>query len=284
MPSSPFASRAHLSRGDINIDGSTDDSKLIETSLNTLVSKGYGIWVGWSFAWASVTAARVGRKKMAWWTLRQLADVYVSCNTFNLNLDWERNGIASDADAYCQDGNMAAVAAVNEMLLQSWGGRIRVFPACPNHWREVRFDRLRGEGGMEVSAVRSEGRTLGVRLMSKSEQHVRLLNPFGPAGGYLDGQLITPNEDGDLVVALATGEAVWLTACARIQPANLDEFVVNQHGEEQNPYGLKYVDEGWFTDEPGHSQMCIRTSSIHSLSRSKPIFESWFSHRAVPKD
>ena len=117
--------------GDINIDGSTDDSQLIETSLNTLVSKGYGIWVGWSFAWASVTAARVGRKKMAWWTLRQLADVYVSCNTFNLNLDWERNGIASDADAYCQDGNMAAVAAVNEMLLQSWGGRIRVFPACP---------------------------------------------------------------------------------------------------------------------------------------------------------
>ena len=234
--------------GDINIDGSTDDRRLIEKSLNTLVSKGYGIWVGWSFAWASVTAARVGRNKMAWWTLRQLADVYVSCNTFNLNLDWERNGIASDADAYCQDGNMAAVAAVNEMLLQSWGGRIRVFPACPNHWREVRFDRLRGEGGMEVSAVRSEGRTLGVRLMSKSEQHVRLLNPFGPAGGYLDGQIITPNKDGDLVVALAPGEALWLTASARMQPADLDKFVVNQPVESQNPYGLKFLDERWFTD------------------------------------
>ena len=236
--------------GDINIDGSTDDRRLIETSLNTLVSKGYGIWVGWSFAWASVTAARVGRKKMAWWTLRQLADVYVSCNTFNLNLDWERNGIASDADAYCQDGNMAAVAAVNEMLLQSWGGRIRVFPACPNHWREVRFDRLRGEGGVEVSAVRSEGITLGVRLASKSEQQVRLLNSFGPAGGYLDGQLITPNKDGDLVVALAPGEAVWLTASVRMQPADLDKFVVNQPLDSQNPYGLKFLDERWFTDSP----------------------------------
>ena len=234
--------------GDINIDGSTDDRQLIEASLNTLVSKGYGIWVGWSFAWASVTAARVGRNKMAWWTLRQLADVYVSCNTFNLNLDWERNGIAWDADAYCQDGNMAAVAAVNEMLLQSWGGRIRVFPACPNHWREVRFDRLRGEGGVEVSAVRTEGITLGVRLMSGSAQQVRLLNPFGPAGGYLGGQLITSNKDGDFVVALAAGKAVWLTASAGIQPAFLNEFLVDQHGEEQNPYGLKYIDEGWFTD------------------------------------
>ena len=236
--------------GDINIDGSTDDRQLIEKSLNTLVSKGYGIWVGWSFAWASVMAARVGRKKMAWWTLRQLADVYVSCNTFNLNLDWERNGIASDTDAYCQDGNMAAVAAVNEMLLQSWGGRIRIFPACPNHWREVRFDRLRGEGGVEVSAVRSQGRTLGVRLASGLAQQVRLLNPFAPSGGYLGGQPITPNTDGDLVVALAPGQAVWLTASARIQPVVLEKFVVDQHVEEQNPYGLKYVDEGWFTDSP----------------------------------
>lgn len=234
--------------GDINIDGSTDDRQLIEASLDTLVSKGYGIWVGWSFAWASVIAARIGRKRMAWWTLRQLADVYVSCNTFNLNLDWERNGIASDTDAYCQDGNMAAVAAVNEMLLQSWGGRIRVFPACPNHWREVRFDRLRAEGGVEVSAVRSEGRTLGVRLMSESAQHVRLLNPFAPGGGYLDGQPIIPNKDGNLVVALVPGEAEWLTASAGIQTTDLENFVVDQHIEEQNSYGLKFLDERWFAD------------------------------------
>ena len=31
--------------GDINIDGSTADRQLIETSLDTLVSKGYGIWL-----------------------------------------------------------------------------------------------------------------------------------------------------------------------------------------------------------------------------------------------
>ncbi len=77
---------------------------------------------------------------------------------------------------------------------------------------------------------------------------MRLLNPFAPAGGYLDGQPITPNEDGDLVVALAAGEAVWLTASAQIQPADLDKFVVVQPVEGQNPYGLKYVDERWLTD------------------------------------
>ena len=236
--------------GDINIDGSTDDRRLIEASLDTLVSKGYGIWVGWSFAWASVIAARIGRKRMAWWTLRQLADVYVSCNTFNLNLDWERNGIASDTDAYCQDGNMAAVAAVNEMLLQSWGGRIRVFPACPNHWREVRFDRLRGEGGVEVSAVRSEGRTLGVRLRSASETSVRLVNPFGESGGYLGGLGIQPMANGELEVNLAAGDAVWLTATPEIQPADLENFAVERPDVLHNPYGLKFVDEDWLIESP----------------------------------
>ena len=236
--------------GDINIDGSADDRQLIETSLDTLVSKGYGIWVGWSFAWASVTAARVGRKKMAWWTLKQLADVYVSCNTFNLNLDWERNGIASDTDAYCQDGNMAAVAAVNEMLLQSWSGRIRVFPACPNHWREVRFDRLRAEGGVEVSAVRSEGRTLGVRLRSASETSVRLVNPFGESGGYLGGLGIQPMANGELEVNLAAGDAVWLTATPEIQPADLENFAVERPDVLHNPYGLKFVDEDWLIESP----------------------------------
>ena len=69
------------------------------------------------------------------------------CNTFNLNGDWQRNGTSAwtDAFSYCQDANMSAVACVNEMLLQSWGGRIRVFPACPDHWRDVRFDRLLAE-------------------------------------------------------------------------------------------------------------------------------------------
>lgn len=236
--------------GDINIEGSKQEMQLIENSLNTVVSKGYGVWVGWSFAWASIIAARAGRKQMAWWTLKQLADAYVSCNTFNLNLDWERNGIASDTDAYCQDGNMAAVAAVNEMLVQGWGGRIRVFPACPAHWRNCRFDRLLCEGGVEVSAIRSDGHTLAVRLASATDQHVRLFNPFGAAGGYLDGLEVRPNADSDLVVGLAAGKAIWLTATADINPPDLDAFSVDRPEEMRNCYGLKYHDETWIADNP----------------------------------
>ena len=76
---------------------------------------------------------------------------------------------------------------INEMLVQSWSGRIRVFPACPAHWRNCRIDRLLCEGGVEVSAIRSDGRTLAVRLESASDQQVRLLNPFDLLAAILMG-------------------------------------------------------------------------------------------------
>jgi hypothetical protein len=145
---------------------------------------------------------------------------------------------------------MGAVASVNEMLLQSWGGRVRVFPACPSHWREARFDRLLAEGGVEVSAVRSQGLTLGVRLQSASGRQVRLLNPFGEEGGYVNGRAVPPTSEGDLVVDLTGGEAVWVTARAEIDPAELREYRVEAAEQALNPYGLKYIDEAWLTGNP----------------------------------
>ena len=47
--------------------------------------------------------------------------------------------------------------AIQEMLLQSWGGRLRVFPAVAKSWPNVQFARLRGEGGFLVSGKRENG-------------------------------------------------------------------------------------------------------------------------------
>ena len=235
---------------DVNIDGSSEERQLIDRTINNVILKGYGTFVGWAFVWLSAIAARAGRGRMAWWTLKQCADAFVSGNTYNLNLDWERNGISIQPDTLCVDGNMGAVDSLNQMLLQSWGGRIRVFPACPNHWRDIRFDSLRSEGGVEVSAVRSDGRTLGVRLQSASDTGVRLANPFGDSGGYLGGRQIQPTSEGDLEINLAVGDAVWLIAAPDIHPADLENFAVERPDVLRNPYGLKFVDPDWLIDSP----------------------------------
>jgi alpha-L-fucosidase 2 len=59
-----------------------------------------------------------------------------------------------------------ATEALQEMLLQSWGNTIRIFPAAPGHWKDISFHKLRTEGAFIVSAIRKEGRTQYVSISS----------------------------------------------------------------------------------------------------------------------
>jgi len=61
---------------------------------------------------------------------------------------------------------IAATRAMLDMLIQSWGGTIRVFPAMPAAWKDAVFHNLRAEGGFLVSAGRKDGKTAWVRIKS----------------------------------------------------------------------------------------------------------------------
>lgn len=104
---------------------------------------------------------------------------------------------------FMMEGSGELVAAVNEMLLQSYRGVIEVFPAVPagegeperlrgvyEHdadkvtrayaaWDDCRFDGLLAVGAFEVSAERRGGRTSWVRIRSRAGGPLVLRNPFG---------------------------------------------------------------------------------------------------------
>jgi len=61
---------------------------------------------------------------------------------------------------------LAAMQAIQDMLLQSWGSVLRVFPAVPDAWRDLAFRDLRGEGAFLVDARRTGGRTAWIRVKS----------------------------------------------------------------------------------------------------------------------
>ncbi|MCM8762517.1 MAG: hypothetical protein NC929_04295, partial [Candidatus Omnitrophica bacterium] len=67
---------------------------------------------------------------------------------------------------------------LNEMLLQSYDGIIRVFPAVPLTDRPVRFHSFRAQGGFLVSAERREGKTMYLVIQSLCGNELKLLNPF----------------------------------------------------------------------------------------------------------
>ncbi|MEI6323775.1 MAG: glycoside hydrolase family 95-like protein [bacterium] len=73
---------------------------------------------------------------------------------------------------YSENGNptfespIASTRALLDMLIQSWGGTIRIFPAMPTDWKDAVFHNLRAEGGFLVSAGRKDGKTAWVRIKS----------------------------------------------------------------------------------------------------------------------
>lgn len=61
---------------------------------------------------------------------------------------------------------LSFATSIHDMLLQSWGGTIRVFPAAPKKWTDVAFHQLRTHGAFWVSAKRKGGVTEFVTVKS----------------------------------------------------------------------------------------------------------------------
>jgi hypothetical protein len=64
----------------------------------------------------------------------------------------------------CIESPLAAANSLQELLLTSWGGVIRVFPAVPDSYPNVSFGGLLATGGVQVSAQRISGRTTMIFL------------------------------------------------------------------------------------------------------------------------
>lgn len=91
------------------------------------------------------------------------------------------------------------------MLLQSWRGVVRIFPAVPEDWKTASFEKLRAEGALTVSAERENGQTKRVSIRAGKKITVRLVDPFEGQGRW--NRRLRMNK-GLLVVALAAGEVL----------------------------------------------------------------------------
>lgn len=137
----------------------------------------------------------------------------------------------SEAVAWpCFESPPGMANSVQEMLLQSWGGRVRVFPALPAAWPDAVFHRLGAEGGLAVSAVQSQGvlQWVGIEAIDYTGQStgtvraVRLASALGPAMGVLTSPALRVADApyGDLVFNLTVGAGpfVLYTAASGLSP------------------------------------------------------------------
>lgn len=169
--------------GILNVEGGERDRQAMEGSFRQVDRLGTKQWTGYSFSWMAAMRARAGRGNEALRYLRDYLENFTGRNGFHQNGDLGKRGLSDyRSRAFTLEGNFAAAQAVHEMLLQSWGGRIRVFPAMPGEWKEASYTDLRAEGGFIVSAERREGRTQSVVMRASVDQMARVKDPFDGRG------------------------------------------------------------------------------------------------------
>jgi len=73
---------------------------------------------------------------------------------------------------------LSAVESIDYMLLQSWDGIIRIFPAAPDRWKDITFKNFRTEGAFLVSAEMNNGVVGHIQITSEKGKSCTVLNPW----------------------------------------------------------------------------------------------------------
>jgi hypothetical protein len=154
----------------------------------------------------SVARARLSMPGSADWVRKTLLERLRPNGTLTLNV---LGSSYNDFGHYTEQ--FAASMAVSELLLQSVGDIIRVFPAWPAD-RDAVFCTLRAQGGFLVSAERKGGETVSLAVNSTVGGTLRLLSPWQTisvrrAGGVL--QPLMPDARGVVQVETKAGEQLF---------------------------------------------------------------------------
>jgi alpha-L-fucosidase 2 len=179
-------------------------------------------WRGYSYSGAGSIHAMIGEGDNTWKLLNEMIDkgrFAVKPNTMYL----EAGPVIETP--------LSAVTTINEMLLQSWGGVIRVFPAVPNEWKDATFDKLLAKGAFEVSAVRKNGATQLIWIKSLAGQPCLVKTGLsGEVKAYgKRTHSVTQQANDVLLVDLKKGEEVVLYTGA--MPAS---FVISEGRDDGN--------------------------------------------------
>lgn len=182
----------------VNLD-QAENRELITKSLDHWMGMDRALR-GYSFTGASSISALMGRGNDA-------------ARYMNMLLDGQRFKIHPNT-MYTEAGPvietpLSGAASIQDMVLTSWGDKIRVFPAVPDDWPDVTLHNMRTEGAFLVSAVRHGGKTEFIRIESLAGEPCRLVTDMEYPRG--EGVAVQQVSEGEYQIDLQRGQSVVLT-------------------------------------------------------------------------
>ncbi|MGW0945695.1 glycosyl hydrolase family 95 catalytic domain-containing protein [Streptomyces sp. NPDC002623] len=186
------------------VTGRTPDERaLIERSLAHWV--GFeGALQGYTFTGAASISALLGKGEDALRYLGELMTRFIKPNTM-----YQESGPVIETP-------LSAAQSLHDMVCQSWGGIIRVFPALPAAWADLVVHDFRTQGAFLLSARRQGGATRWVRLVSEAGADCVVRHGIPGPVDVRDrrGRVLRHSEAGDgaVHVPLRKGESALITA------------------------------------------------------------------------
>ena len=164
--------------GLIDMSHGEADARIIRATLNRLEQYGPDYWTGYSYSWYANMLARAFEGEKAADALRTFASCFCLPNTFHVNGDQSGTGKSKFTyRPFTHEGNFAFASGLQEMLLQSHTGVIRVFPAVPAAWQDISFGNLRAVGAFLVSAERKGGKVVSLKVYSERGGKLKIVSP-----------------------------------------------------------------------------------------------------------
>ncbi|MEC0241142.1 glycoside hydrolase N-terminal domain-containing protein [Paenibacillus dokdonensis] len=169
---------------------------------------------GWSLAHMANLYARLGEGNLALECLDLLSRSAVINNFYTLHNDWRNMGIGLSMDwaPFQIDANMGWTAAVQEMLLYSEPGLMRILPALPDRWGCGRANGMLACGNIETDVDWDlEKGMLNVRLKSlTTDQQVAVELPEGCSLRDMVDRVIVDDASEDAVTEAQPGRRLQM--------------------------------------------------------------------------
>ena len=156
-------------------DQITPESPYFKPAINSLTQRG-DLSTGWSLGWRINLWARALDAEHAH---KVIVTALRHSNSYG-----QSNGAGGiyynlfDSHAPFQiDGNFGYTAGVTEMLLQSYGGEIRLLPALPSMWKGGQITGIRGVNNFEIDQKWAEGKLTQAVITSNSGKDCTVIYP-----------------------------------------------------------------------------------------------------------
>lgn len=149
---------------------SKEDKLIIDSTVSNLEKLGISEWVGYSVGWMAQFYIVQGNGDKAVKMLRDFFDFNCTDNGFHINGDFKRKtDFNMKYRLFTLEGNFIATDAIQEMLLFSEWGRIKLFPAIPQDWETAEFADFRAFGGLIISARYHKGKTNYLKIKATTD-------------------------------------------------------------------------------------------------------------------